>query len=246
MLTDKNIIVIGDVHGRTSWRKIVERHTGCRFVFLGDYCDPYEKMPGEAVLDNLREIIQFKQLHPDEVVLLLGNHDVHYTEDRAPIGSRFDLELAWQLEEILTTNKDLFQCAYSERGILFAHAGVSEAWFLQSFGGDADGDADGDVASQLNARAEDKVLYHCGAVRRGPHPHGGIYWAGKSEMQCPLRGTTQVVGHTRTDGVERIESAEGVVYFCDCLELGKYLMIDNAPIPKFYAMDIDNEEKTLL
>ena len=55
-----------------------------------------------------------------------------------------------------------------------------------------------------------------------------------------------MVGHTRTEGVERIESAEGVVYFCDCLELGKYLMIDNAPIPKFYAMDIDNEEKTLL
>jgi hypothetical protein len=167
---------------------------------------------------------------------------VHYTEDRALIGSRFDLELAWQIEEILTENKYLFQCAYSQWGILFTHAGVSDVWFRQSFVGDADGD----IASQLNARAEDKVLYHCGAARRGSHPNGGIYWAGKSEMLCPLRGTTQVVGHTRTDGVERIESAEGVVYFCDCLEKGKYLMIDNASTPKFYAMDIDSEEKTLL
>ena len=187
-------------------------------------------------------IRKFKQEHPDEVVLLLGNHEVHYTEDRAPIGSRFDLELAWQIEEILTENKDLFQCAYSQWGILFTHAGVSDVWFRQSF----EGDADGDIASQLHARATDKVLYHCGASRRGPYPHGGIYWAGKSEMQCPLLGTTQVVGHTRTDGVERIESGEGVVYFCDCLEKGKYLMIDNASIPKFYAMDIDNEEKMLL
>lgn len=223
MLTDKNIIVIGDVHGRTSWKRIVERHPGCRFVFLGDYCDPYEKMPGEEVMENLMEIIRLKQARPDEVVLLLGNHDVHYTDDRAPFGSRFDLELAWQIKEILTTNADLFQCAYSERGILFTHAGVSEAWFHQSFGGDADGD----IASQLNARAADAALYHCGASRGGPHLHGGIYWAGKSEMQCPLRGTTQVVGHTRTNGVERIESGNGVVYFCDCLEMEKYLMIEN-------------------
>ena len=149
MLTDKNIIVIGDVHGRTSWRKIVERHTGCRFVFLGDYCDPYEKMPGEAVLDNLMEIIRFKQAHPDEVVLLLGNHDVHYIDYGAPLCSRINLELAWQLREIFTEHADCFQCAHSERGILFTHAGVSEAWFRQSFVGDADGD----IASQLNARS---------------------------------------------------------------------------------------------
>lgn len=239
MLTDKNIIVIGDVHGRTSWRKIVDRHTGCRFVFLGDYCDPYEKMPGEAVLDNLMEIFQFKKAHPDEVVLLLGNHDVHYTEDRAPIWSRFDLEQAWQIEEILTENKDLFQCAYSQWGILFTHAGVSDAWFRQSFGGDVDGD----VVSQFHARAADVALYHCGASRRGLHPHGGIYWAGKSEMLCPLRGTTQVVGHTRTEGVERIESAEGVVYFCDCLEKGKCLMIEGESSPQFYELEIDREER---
>ena len=242
MLTDQNIIVIGDVHGRTSWRKIVERHPGCQFVFLGDYCDPYEEIPGQVVLDNLREIIQFKQAHADDVVLLLGNHDVHDLENRAPIGSRFDLELAWQIEEILTTNADLFQCAYSERGILFTHAGVSDAWFRQSFVGDIDGD----IASQLNARCSDESVFHCGASRGGPHPHGGIYWAGKSEMQCPLRGTTQVVGHTRTDGVERIESGNGVVYFCDCLAKEKFLMIDNAPIPQFHELIIGGEDCRLV
>ena len=62
MLTEKNIIVIGDVHGRTSWKQIVDKHPGCRLVFLGDYCDPYEKIPGEAVLENLMEIIrQFRK-----------------------------------------------------------------------------------------------------------------------------------------------------------------------------------------
>ena len=241
MLTNKkSIIVIGDVHGRTSWRQIVDKHPGCRFVFLGDYCDPYETIPGEAVLDNLKEIIQVKQSRPDEVVLLLGNHDVHYTEDGAPIGSRFSLEYMLVIEELLTAYADCFQCAYSEWGILFTHAGVSEAWFRESFAGDVDGD----IASQLKARCSDESVFHCGASRGGPHPHGGIYWAGKSEMSRPLRGTVQVVGHTRTDGVQRIEGNVGVVYFCDCLEKGKYLMIDNADIPQFYELGIDDEEKS--
>lgn len=239
MLTEKNIIVIGDVHGRTSWKQIVDKHPGCRLVFLGDYCDPYEKIPGEAVLENLMEIIRLKQAHPDDVILLLGNHDVHYYCDEAPIGTRYNLELGWEIEERFTMFAECFQCAYSERGILFTHAGVSDAWFHHDF----EGDADADIAAQLNARCTDRAIFHCGASRGGPHPHGGIYWAGKSEMNHPLRGTTQVVGHTRTDGVERIESGEGVVYCCDCLEKGKYLMIDTASAPQFCEMEIDGVEE---
>jgi hypothetical protein len=55
-----------------------------------------------------------------------------------------------------------------------------------------------------------------------------------------------VVGHTRTDGVERIESGEGVVYFCDCLEKGKYLMIEGDSVPQLYELKIDNEEHRLV
>ena len=172
------------------------------------------------------------------MILLLGNHDVHYYCDEAPIGTRYNLELGWEIEERFTMFAECLQCAYSERGILFTHAGVSDAWFHHDF----EGDADADIAAQLNARCTDRAIFHCGASRGGPHPHGGIYWAGKSEMEHPLRGTTQVVGHTRTDGVERIESGEGVVYCCDCLEKGKYLMIDTASVPQFYEMEIDGVE----
>ena len=115
MLTEKNIIVIGDVHGRTSWKQIVDKHPGCRLVFLGDYCDPYEKIPGEAVLENLMEIIRLKQAHPDDVILLLGNHDVHYYCDEAPIGTRYNLELGWEIEERFTMFAECFQCAYKRR-----------------------------------------------------------------------------------------------------------------------------------
>ena len=38
----KPIVVIGDVHGLTCWKDIVKVHKDSMFVFLGDYCDPYE------------------------------------------------------------------------------------------------------------------------------------------------------------------------------------------------------------
>ena len=39
----KPIVVIGDVHGLTTWKDVVKNHRGSQFVFLGDYYDPYEE-----------------------------------------------------------------------------------------------------------------------------------------------------------------------------------------------------------
>jgi glutamate racemase len=35
-------IAIGDVHGLTYWKGIVDSNPNCLYVFLGDYLDPYE------------------------------------------------------------------------------------------------------------------------------------------------------------------------------------------------------------
>ena len=36
-------ILIGDIHGRTQWKKIVEKEKDAdKFIFLGDYFDPYD------------------------------------------------------------------------------------------------------------------------------------------------------------------------------------------------------------
>ena len=64
------IVVIGDVHGLTKWKDIVKTHRGSQFVFLGDYCDPYEDIEPDELIKNLRSIIQFKNRHPDDVILL--------------------------------------------------------------------------------------------------------------------------------------------------------------------------------
>ena len=33
--------MIGDVHGLRTWEQVVKKHSNCKYVFLGDYNDPY-------------------------------------------------------------------------------------------------------------------------------------------------------------------------------------------------------------
>ena len=73
------IIPIPDIHGLTKWKNIVEEFSNIdKFVFLGDYLDPYQNISEEDLINNLLQIINFKITHPHQVELLLGNHDTHY------------------------------------------------------------------------------------------------------------------------------------------------------------------------
>ena len=63
---------------------------------------------------------------------------------------------------------------------------------------------------------------------RGGHrgDTGGIFWADKSELEDPLHGFTQIVGHSRVEEVtERTGPGGGKIVFCDCLRNGLYLYI---------------------
>ncbi|WP_193391208.1 metallophosphoesterase, partial [Candidatus Symbiothrix dinenymphae] len=120
---EKQTIIIGDVHGLTYWKEVVKDNPNCRYVFLGDYLDPYQPISCKALISNLKKIIQLKKKHPDDVVLLLGNHDLHYfTSDMDP-SVRFDFEIAEEASELFLENIDLFQYAHQEANTVFTHAG---------------------------------------------------------------------------------------------------------------------------
>ena len=72
----KPTIVFGDIHGSTYWKKVVDENPDCRYVFLGDYLDPYEDIAPEQLMANLNEIIQLKEDRPNDVILLLGNYKI--------------------------------------------------------------------------------------------------------------------------------------------------------------------------
>lgn len=104
----KPIVAIGDVHGLDLWRPVVEQHADCRIVFLGDYLDPYGYIPHKELIANFRAIMDLKRSRPDDVTLILGNHDMHYFCDDAAKGSRFNFQIADKVSRLFLENMELF------------------------------------------------------------------------------------------------------------------------------------------
>ena len=128
------ILIIPDVHGRTFWKEPIKGEYD-HIVFLGDYLDPY---PGESTpekaLELFKEILKFKNEHPDLVTLLLGNHDMPYFSvmygKALHYWCRHDYENREEIVNLFKANEDKFQIAWecdNEKygKVLFTHAGVT-------------------------------------------------------------------------------------------------------------------------
>ena len=127
-----NWVIIPDVHGRKFWRDVVQGHEGDKIIFLGDYVDPYdwEGITPKEAYQELLDIIDFKKAHPDNVVLLLGNHDLGYL-DPTICTCRRDCYRAERLRKLFEENLALFDIVHVEDmggRVLFSHAGIGESW----------------------------------------------------------------------------------------------------------------------
>ena len=223
----KPTIVFGDVHGLTYWKKAVKENPECRYIFLGDYLDPYENIPHKQLIDNLKAIIKLKKDRSDDVVLLLGNHDMHYLHLHIDPCCRFDCDIEDAAHDLFYENADLFQHAFQGGKRIFTHAGISETWFYDDFGGDPNKN----IADQLNNPYRDQLptLFRVGEKRGGDiNATGGIFWADLVElMRDPLKDYIQYVGHNRVDCVRKYFAPnDGQVVFCDCLYNKEYLKLD--------------------
>lgn len=121
--------IIGDIHGRTSWKQLMK--DDCINIFVGDYFSPYFPYPFEDQQQNFLDIITYKSEHP-ETILLVGNHD----EDHWHINehySRHDFDNELIIREMFNEFKDLFQIAYAtaDNNVLISHAGVSIVWYIK-------------------------------------------------------------------------------------------------------------------
>lgn len=227
-------IVIGDVHGLTNWQDIVNSHPNHRIVFLGDYCDPYECMEDEDVVDNLWNIISCKKLYPERIVLLLGNHDMHYLfdEEHFRCGSRFNPDLEERLHDMFELNRDLFVYAYQDGERLYTHAGMGAIWFRDVFGWEKAVTRDSlpEIARALNhpTKKQFKAMCMVGRARGGNHVYPGIFWADITEVSMPVRGIHQVVGHNQVDRPRTLKTYDDTsITFCDCLRFDEFLELKN-------------------
>ena len=124
----QKVVFIGDIHGRTIWKKIIDLEPDAdRYIFFGDYFDPYDPIPFEVQAQNFRDILNLKARLGERVVLLLGNHDYHYYADVRPY-SRYDFRNAIAIKSLLIENLRVFQIAYQFGNVLCSHAGVSLTW----------------------------------------------------------------------------------------------------------------------
>ena len=231
-----NWIIIPDVHGRRFWRDAVKGHEEDKIIFLGDYVDPYyweEILPSEAYKELL-DIIAFKKAHPDNVVLLLGNHDLGYL-DPAICTCRRDSYRAETLRKLFEDNLDLFDITHTEEmddgKVLFSHAGIAESWIRQR--------------KRIVGKPEEfrpeilNELLHSGKPRRellflalsdvswfrgGTDKVGSPVWADVQEYlegERLLRGYLHIFGHTLHEG--------GAINVRDhgfCVDCGRAFIID--------------------
>ena len=129
------IIVIGDIHGRDVWLNIVQDNEFDKIVFLGDYFDSFDpKLTGLNQLNNFQELLQFKRDYPDRVILLMGNHDLHYLKlvwnKYSGFQSKIYPEADYYISEAI--RERLLQMCYSYKNFLFTHAGITKTWFQRN------------------------------------------------------------------------------------------------------------------
>jgi len=135
----KKVIVLGDIHGRDIWKKIIENETDFDLViFVGDYFDSFD-IGIMTQMHNFRDIIAFRNENPGKVITLLGNHDFHYTSGCIGSYSGFDYNIFYNMRlEIDTLIKDgTLLIAHQIGNYLFTHAGVTKT-FCEENGIDTD------------------------------------------------------------------------------------------------------------
>ncbi len=141
-------LYIGDIHGRSVWKLIVEMEKPDRVVFLGDYFDSFEISAVEQ-MHNFKEIIEYKKSGQAEVIMLIGNHDYHYFPE---IGNQnysgYQPTMAPSFGQLLDENREHLQIACMHDTILCTHAGVSSKFMDNVYG--KDGWMIFTIANQLN------------------------------------------------------------------------------------------------
>lgn len=120
--------IIGDIHSRTNWKKLLK--DDCINIFVGDYFSPYFPYSFEEQVNVFMDIILYKVQHP-ETILLIGNHDDQHWKNIDRHVTRFNSKHQKEIEELFNENSDLFQVSCSlENKVLVTHAGVGATWYF--------------------------------------------------------------------------------------------------------------------
>lgn len=237
------LLVVPDLHGRKescfNAIKKFEEEDYSEIIFLGDYCDSYDRTT-EDMLAVLKLVLDAKERWGDKVILLIGNHELHYLyDDERYLCSGFSAARKTVIQPVLRANQGLFKVAYQKnkgnKRYLFTHAGVCKRWLEQNedvikdfnkrYRDELTDDNLADYLNRVNQTSYGYFLHQVGIDRGGIYPVGGITWCDFREMMQfnPIKGFHQIVGHTpqrftrRFDKFNEVTHDDTSVTFCDVL-----------------------------
>jgi len=225
------ILVLGDIHGRSIWEKIVAKHHDVdKVIFIGDYVDTHDDITPLEQLQNLRKIIKYKALNQNKVVLLVGNHDYHYWPGAPEQYSGYQPAMRHNFEHEFQLHNDLFQMAFQdENDIIYTHAGVTKTW-LESVG------IASDWVSSINELFKFQPykfkFSSLDTSGYGEHKSQSPIWVRAQSLYNDKILNLQIVGHTMVYNINHPPKSERRgFYIIDALGTSKeYLIIDNGKI----------------
>ena len=235
------ILTIGDIHGRSNWKEVIDNNEFDLVIFLGDYVDSFH-IKDNDILVNLLEIINYKKDNMDSTILLFGNHDLMYYFSYGTHGcSGYRSSMYVALHTLFWENRELFKASHQIGRYLWTHAGVTNGWYNDSIKLTLDefGNSLSEQINNMFNSSKEWALSTVGYSRGGLRgDFGGPFWADESEIiHHPLQGYEQIVGHTP----QRVAintygdfETKGYSYtFCDIME----------KMAKGYLLEITNETK---
>lgn len=224
------ICILGDIHGRTIWKQIIEKENPDKIIFLGDYVATHDNISAAEQINNLNEILSYKEDNSDKVILLRGNHDVQHLGYYWASCSGLNYEVYQYMSENSFKEHflNLTQWIYIDENLktIFSHAGISSVW-MNNAHVDNIYNINQLKPSELFAFIPDSLYdYYGNSVTQPP-----VWIRPQTLCTCNIKDWDQVVGHTpvKQDIINMKESTKYKrnIWLCDALGINKYLIINN-------------------
>jgi len=237
-------IVIGDPHGRWNFLKqIYDKEQPDEVIILGDYFDSfnidiYEQKDNYENIVNLRK--EHLKMHKGRFIMLIGNHDMHYMDEKFGRCSGWNPQSAsiagyplcrdWDAEIL----KFIFVDEINKT--IYSHAGVSNNWFNSWIKSGSLGDINTIETKAFCFTFKDGGDYY------GSSSYSSPLWLRPEGLQKSMyvdeSGVVwnQIFGHTEPNAPMHWQSNDADFYCIDCI--GRHYLIeeldDNGKLIKRY------------
>lgn len=227
-------LIIGDIHGRPFWKDAIEQESPDMVIFLGDYVTTHELYTPEQQLEQLELIMQYKESHPDNVIMLRGNHDLdglgYYWARCYP--SAVDVQAKMNKDtdfgqRFLNLTQWCYVFEVAGKPTICAHAGISTKWLSNILNMN-----DFDPAAINEMEPSEKFAFTGGYFDSyGTDPQQSITWIRPETLQeYAIPGWDQIVGHTGTHICScqaRQTINKDTIWCCDALQQKAFLVIED-------------------